>query len=65
MTLDDLKEHLRDEHRLKFGYDYCWIWKYGKLAILSDEVWVPLLKEAVELLDVPQTSIRFYVLRTI
>lgn len=52
-VLDELKEHLRDEHRLKFACDYCWIWKYGKLSIFSDAVWVPLLKEHVDQLSPP------------
>jgi len=61
MLLDELKEHLREEHRLKFGVDYCWIWKYNRLSILSDDVWAPLLRESVVLLDIPWTSIRFYI----
>jgi hypothetical protein len=59
MTLDELKEHLRAEHRLKFSCDYCWIYKYDRLSIFSDAVWLPLLKEHIGQLS-PSPSVMFF-----
>lgn len=45
MDLESLKEDLREERRLKFGCDYCWTFKYGKLRVLTDEIWFDTIKE--------------------
>ena len=43
--LSAIADHLRSEHRLKLNVDYCFMFKYNKLTILCDKVWVPLLQE--------------------
>ena len=48
MRLEDWSFHLRDEHRLKKGTDYNYTFKYGKLYVLTCEVWVDILKEHLE-----------------
>lgn len=44
-SLAAIADHLRSEHRLKLNVDYCFMFKYNKLTILCDEVWVRDLQE--------------------
>ncbi len=49
--MDEFESALR-EQRVKKGVDYAYTYKYGKLHILCDEVWVDLIREAAELLGI-------------
>ena len=42
--LEKLKEALA-EIRIKWATDYCWTYKYGKLHVLCNAVWVESIKE--------------------
>jgi hypothetical protein len=45
--LETAKAELRDEHRLKFGTDYCWTYKYNELRILCAVVFRGTIHECL------------------
>ena len=43
--LEAWEHHLRDEHRIKKGVDYCYTIKQGGMRVLTDVIWLDQLYE--------------------
>lgn len=43
--MDALKEDLRENHRLKFGTDYCWTLKYNEVRVMCHKVYKETISE--------------------
>lgn len=44
-NLEKLIEALRDNHRLKFGIDYGYAFKYNKLHIICDKYYIQCIQD--------------------